>query len=308
MASTDSSQGSTTSKAEPIIDHNPGLQSYYQSLESRIGYRLVLGGTRHFGYWERDTHWPFPVSKSLRRMEDKLAERLGLPEGSRLLDAGCGVGHVALTMATKYKHHVTGIDVVEHHFEKARRNAARAKLPEGQMTVRRMDYHHLESIESETYDGIYTMETFVHATDPDAVLRGFHRLLKPGGRVALFEYDNTCTSEAKSPFANDMTFINEVTAMPTNQISRPGTIQRMLEDAGFADVEVQDISENIKPMARLFFALAIVPYLIIWPLGLRRHFINTMGGVGTYWGLGSWRYVTITATKPKEAVELPKTG
>lgn len=37
--------------AQPLINDNPELQSYYQSLESRVGYRLVLGGTRHFGYW-----------------------------------------------------------------------------------------------------------------------------------------------------------------------------------------------------------------------------------------------------------------
>lgn len=32
----------------PLIENKP-LQRYYASLESRIGYRLVLGGTRHFG-------------------------------------------------------------------------------------------------------------------------------------------------------------------------------------------------------------------------------------------------------------------
>lgn len=37
---------------EPLINHNPSLQSYYTSLESRIGYRLFLGGTRHFGYYQ----------------------------------------------------------------------------------------------------------------------------------------------------------------------------------------------------------------------------------------------------------------
>lgn len=43
--------GAPGSEARPLINDNPELQSYYQSLESRIGYRLVLGGTRHFGYW-----------------------------------------------------------------------------------------------------------------------------------------------------------------------------------------------------------------------------------------------------------------
>jgi len=34
---------------EPLIDTNAALLSYYDSLESRIGYRLLLGGTRHLG-------------------------------------------------------------------------------------------------------------------------------------------------------------------------------------------------------------------------------------------------------------------
>ena len=56
------------SEHEPLIGDNPKLQSYYLSLESRVGYRLLLGGTRHFGFYERDTYWPFPFSRGLRFM------------------------------------------------------------------------------------------------------------------------------------------------------------------------------------------------------------------------------------------------
>lgn len=37
------------------LSYNPTLQGYYKSLEPRIGYRLLLGGTPHFGYWDKDT-------------------------------------------------------------------------------------------------------------------------------------------------------------------------------------------------------------------------------------------------------------
>lgn len=47
MAASNSAEG----EMRPLINSNPELQTYYQSLESRIGYRFVLGGTRHFGYW-----------------------------------------------------------------------------------------------------------------------------------------------------------------------------------------------------------------------------------------------------------------
>lgn len=35
---------------ELLIKNDPSLQSYYTSLESRRGFRVLLGGTRHFGY------------------------------------------------------------------------------------------------------------------------------------------------------------------------------------------------------------------------------------------------------------------
>lgn len=290
----------------PLINDNPLLQSYYYSLESRIGYRFVLGGTRHFGYWDNDRYWPFPISKALRAMEDKLVEVLALPAGAQILDAGCGVGHVALHLAKKFDFRISAIDVIDHHIVKARRNIERSGLPDGQVTVRKMDYHHLESFKDESFDGAYTMETFVHATDPEAVLAGFYRILRPGGRVALFEYDHNLLAEEPDDMAKSMRQINHYAAMPTNEISDVGVFKRMLEDTGFEDVVVRDYSENIRPMTRAFFLLAIIPYYIIKLFHLERFFINTIAGVNTYLGHGRWRYVAITATKPGAAIEAPK--
>ncbi|KGO40042.1 Mycolic acid cyclopropane synthase [Penicillium expansum] len=129
---------------QPLIDNNPMLQSYYCSIESRIGYRLILGGPRHFGYYSRDTWLPFPLSHALRAMEDKLEALLDLGRGAYVLDARCGVCHVAIHLATKYGLKVQGIDIIDHHIVKARRNIAHSGLPEGQVAIRKMDYHHLD--------------------------------------------------------------------------------------------------------------------------------------------------------------------
>jgi sterol 24-C-methyltransferase len=99
-------------------------------------------------------------------MEDKLAETLNLSSGAYVLDAGCDVGHVALHLAKNYGYRIQGIDVVDHHVWKARRNVARSGLPDGKIKLRKMDYHHLEDLDESSFDGVYTMETFVHATDP----------------------------------------------------------------------------------------------------------------------------------------------
>ncbi|KAI1173276.1 S-adenosyl-L-methionine-dependent methyltransferase [Nemania sp. FL0916] len=288
---------SDSENTEPLINANPQLQGYYGSLESRIGYRLLLGGTRHFGYYEKDTYWPFLFSTSLRRMEDKLAEVLALPPGSRVLDAGCGVGHVAIRMAQTYGLLVEAIDIVDPHLDKALRNFKRANLPSEQLKLRKMDYHNLDSLGSESFDGIYTLETFVHATDPKAVLKGFNRILKPGGRLVLFEYDHITHETPFQEMARSMNQVNKYAAMPTNAISHPGVFKNMLEDAGFENVVVRDYSANIVPMTRFFFLLALIPYIFVRLLGLERWFINTVAGVGAYLGYEHWRYLAISANK-----------
>ncbi|KAJ5501540.1 hypothetical protein N7453_006357 [Penicillium expansum] len=251
---------------QPLIDNNPMLQSYYQSLESRIGYRLILGGTRHFGYYEHDTWWPFPLTRALRAMEDKLVATLELERGAYVLDAGCGVCHVAIHLATKHGFRIQGIDIIDHHIVKARQNIARSGLSGEQVAIRKMDYHHLDSFADGTFDGVYTVETFVHATKPQDVLRNFFRVLRPGGRLALFEYDHDLIENADKASVASMSKINEVAAMPTNSLSQPGVFQQMLEDAGFTD---------------------IVSF-----------FINTVAGVESYRGRKHWRYVAISASKP----------
>ncbi|KAH6680051.1 S-adenosyl-L-methionine-dependent methyltransferase [Plectosphaerella plurivora] len=302
------------SSPDPIINDNPAIQSYYASLESRIGYRLVLGGTRHYAYWDTDTWFPLPLGPALRRMESKLLAALSLPSGATVLDAGCGVGHVALYMAREGGLRVRAIDIVDHHVVKARRNIAAAEasgsISPGQISVAKMDYHHLEAIGDASLDGVYTMETLVHATNPAAVLAGFMRALRPGGRIALFEYDHDLDGAAADAsgvagwMVRDMRRVNELAAMPTHQKARPGFFRDLLKEAGFEQVVVRDYTDNVRPMLRLFYYFAIVPYLIVRLLGLERYFANTMAGVLGYAAGKHCRYVAISARKPGKELEV----
>jgi sterol 24-C-methyltransferase len=200
--------------SEPVINSNPSLQKYYASLESRIGYKLLLGGTRHFGYYERSTSWPFLISRALRAMEDHLFKTLSLEKGAFVLDAGCGVGHVAIHLARKGLR-VQGIDVIDRSIEEANRNI-KAEALESAVAVQKMDYHHLDGFEVNKFDGVYTMETFVHATDPEGALKKNFRVLKPGGKVTFYEYDNIIPSSATLKSKDAMDKINMYASMPSN--------------------------------------------------------------------------------------------
>ncbi|POR39060.1 Methyltransferase type 11 [Tolypocladium paradoxum] len=294
--------------AKPIINDNPALQSLYKSFESRLGYWLLLGNTRHFGYWERDTYWMFPLWGPLRRMEEKMYDLLDLAPGSQVLDAGCGVGHVALYMARRGLQ-VTAIDVMDHHIDKARRNVEYATdLNGGAVTVQKMDYHHIETLPTASYDGVYTMETLVHATDPLQVLRGFFRILQPGGHLAMHEYDHKYESDEAigKTLATIMKQVSELGAMPTWQRAHRGYYEQLLEQAGFVDIRLHDYSENIRPMLRLFWLLAAIPFYFIKLFGLERYFINAVGGARGYQAQKYWRYVAISARKPGGDIEAPK--
>jgi sterol 24-C-methyltransferase len=281
---------------EPLLNANPTLQKYYGSLESRIGYRLLLGDTRHFGYYTSPSSWPFPINGALRAMEEQLFNALECPPGSRLLDAGCGVGHVAIHMARAGDYRIECIDVVARHVAKAKRNISNAGM-EAAISARLGDYHHLEDFQDNSFDGIYTMETLVHSTDPLGVLREFLRLLKPGGRITLNEYDHDDSEKAPKGLADSMKKVNKYAAMPANASFDRDVLKELIQEAGFEDVHLRDLSEHIVPMLWLFYLLAIIPYILFKLLGIEHCFVNTMAGVESYRGRHLWRYIQVTGKK-----------
>ncbi|KAK9327522.1 S-adenosyl-L-methionine-dependent methyltransferase [Lipomyces starkeyi] len=286
------------SDQEPRINPNRLLQNYYASLESRIGYRLMLGDTRHYGYYDVDTYWPFPISKALRAMEDHLFDTLGLEIGANVLDAGCGVGHVAIHLAGRGLR-LQAIDVVGRHVQKAQRNV-KAQGLESAVTVRKMDYHHLDGFADESFNGVYTMETLVHATDPEAAAREFFRVLKPGGSIAMYEYEHGDLNAARSALKVSIEKVNKYAAMPGYDRFGQGVVQRILQDVGFQEVVVRDLTTNVTPMLRLFFVVAYIPYLFITLLGLEAWFVNTVAGVAGYRARHICRYVAVSARKPED--------
>jgi hypothetical protein len=79
--------------------HARRVVDYFRQPESRLSYRLLLGGTKHFGYYPEGSSG-LSMAAAMRLMEDRLGATLALPPGSRVLDAGCGEGDVAIRLRT----------------------------------------------------------------------------------------------------------------------------------------------------------------------------------------------------------------
>lgn len=229
---------------------------------------------------------------------------LDLPSGSQILDAGCGVGHVARFMAQNGMR-MLGIDIIDWAIEDARAAAREAGLSTTQMRVEKMDYHHL-AMDDESMDGVCTMQSMSHAYDPKKAVAEFFRVTRPGGRIAMVEVERRVSNEHDDP--NDrltevMKMVNDYTVMPTNEAARFGYFKDLLEEAGYVNVQVEDWQRHIMPIIRLFYALVAVPYHLLSSFGIEKNFINMICAASAYLGRDRWRFLAISATKPGRKIE-----
>lgn len=279
-----------------INNDDPNLKRvsrYYDRTESRIGYLYLLHGTKHFGWYEPgQSKWQ--LTQAMRRMEDELGKRLNLPADAEVLDAGCGMGDVARTMATKYRLKVTGIDILDFNIEEARKRSASSGL--GDRTKFQLgDYHKLD-FQDEAFDGVYTMETLVHASDPEKVLNEFRRVLRPGGRLVMFEYSHTPESELSTEALNAFRQVCDLGAMPTWQRLKHGDMEPLLKE-GFEVDSAEDATKRILPMLHAFYLLGRFPYFVGRVTDRVPKVVNAMSGVELWKHREAWRYNIYVAHK-----------
>ncbi|SRR6266498_40980 len=270
---------------------------YYNRSESKRGYVLFLKGTKHFGYYNVGDK-PRQFNKALRQMEALLGQKLNLPEGSVVLDAGCGMGDVASYLAKNNKLKIEGVDILDFNIKEAKKRINDRGLSKN-VHVQLMSYADL-SFQNGTFEGAYTMETFVHSSDPARVLSEFYRVLKPGGKLVMFEYSKDPDTQMSKKAAQKFAEMNEMAAMPAFQQFDHGVLENYMQKAGFENVTVDEITEHMMPMVKVFAWAAYIPYKILTILGLRRKAVNAMSALVLRRYKKHFRYNVYTATKPQK--------
>jgi SAM-dependent methyltransferase len=101
-------------------------------------------------------------------------DAVGVGDGTRLLDVGCGAG-LALRLAADRGADVRGLDAASGMLEFARRRVPGARLVQGEIQAL--------PFEDETFDAVTGFNSFQYAADPVAALREAKRVTAPGGRV-----------------------------------------------------------------------------------------------------------------------------
>ncbi len=119
------------------------------------------------------------------KLLDYQIETIGFEKGQRVLDAGCGVCGPARYFAKHAGVQVEAITVSQDQVEKAKKLISSEGLSD-QVNVIQGDYHQLENYyESDSFDAVYFLESFGHATDHEQVINSAWGMLKPGGTLYI---------------------------------------------------------------------------------------------------------------------------
>jgi len=198
-------------------------------------YEFGWGHSFHFATrhnWES-------FESSIARHEMWLSHKLGLKDGMRVLDVGCGVGGPMRTIARFSGAHIVGLNNNEYQIERGRRLNEQAGLSH-QCSFIKADFMKVPN-DDNTYDAIYEVEATCHAPDKVGIYTEIKRLLKPGQLFAGYEWVVTDKYNASNPehvkLKNGIEVGNGLPDLET-----PEVIVAALKKAGFEVLEAFDLA------------------------------------------------------------------
>lgn len=115
----------------------------------------------------------------------ELARAAGLDATKRVLDIGSGVGGTSRCLAKEFGCRVTGIDLTEEYCRAAAMLTANIGLTD-LVDFRQGDATNL-SFDDASFDVVWTEHVAMNIPDKSRLYREMHRVLKPGGTLAIYD-------------------------------------------------------------------------------------------------------------------------
>jgi SAM-dependent methyltransferase len=124
-------------------------------------------------------------------LADILHSDTAYPPGSRVLEAGCGVGAQTLTLARRSPAaHFVSVDLSAPSIAEARARVERAGL--ANVELHQADLFDLP-FAAESFDHVFVCFVLEHLSRPSDALLTLGRLLRPGGTITVIEGDHGST-------------------------------------------------------------------------------------------------------------------
>jgi SAM-dependent methyltransferase len=122
----------------------------------------------------------------LAHVRDTVLDRAQLEAGETLLDAGCGDGLIGFGALERGAGHVVFADISQDVLDLCREGAAQVDVLD-RCTFVRAPIERLESIGDASVDVACTRSVLIYVEDKERAFAELFRVLRPGGRMSLFE-------------------------------------------------------------------------------------------------------------------------
>ncbi|HEX4073042.1 MAG TPA: methyltransferase domain-containing protein [Planctomycetaceae bacterium] len=123
----------------------------------------------------------------LHPVRDRILEHGKFADGQTLLDVGCGDGLIAFAALERSQRSIVWFaDISEPLLSHARELATEAGVGDRCRFVQ-SSADDLQGVPSDFFDLVTTRSVLIYVSDKQKALAEFHRVLKPAGRISLFE-------------------------------------------------------------------------------------------------------------------------
>jgi SAM-dependent methyltransferase len=187
-----------------------------------------------------------------REFRERVLDRSRLVEGETLLDVGCGEGLIGFGALERGAGHVVFSDISDDLLNFCR-EAAEAAGVAGRCSFAKADAADLAAIADASVDVVTTRSVLIYVRDKAAAFREFFRVLRPGGRISLFEPINRFGMEQRNDGfwgfpANGVADLVQRVERVFDEIQPPDDpmldfderdLVRLAEDTGFFPVELE---------------------------------------------------------------------
>ena len=153
---------------------------------------LAVASTDRWADWIRTRRTGGDAAQEARMLErlavvrDRVLDQAQLRSGETLLDVGCGNGLIGFGALERGAGEVVFADISRPLLDDCRELAAAAGLL-GRCRFVEAAAEDLAGTEDASVDVVTTRSVLIYVEEKERAFREFHRVLRPGGRLSLFE-------------------------------------------------------------------------------------------------------------------------
>lgn len=170
----------------------------------------------------------------------ELARVAGIDANKHVLDIGSGIGGTSRCLAMEFGCRVTGIDLTEEYCRAAEMLSDKVGLAD-LVDYRQGDATNLP-FDDGMFDVVWTEHVAMNIPDKAALYEEMHRVLKPGGTLAIYDV-------LAGPSGTVLFPVPWARTPDTSFLVEPSELRRHLEDTGFTISDWSDTTE----VARTWF-------------------------------------------------------